>query len=301
MISIKDRNEHDSFHTGISKATITAKSALLIQQQLKSFVPHIITVVPEAKELSSIQFQGYFLLADISGFTKLSSQLCAQGSKGLDKLRSITNSSFRSFIDIILVHGGDVIAFAGDALICIFRPPFKEGLKVTKSPSNRGQRDDQEKLHTQQEDHQEGKEEFKDTVADTDKDKDKSLNVLNVDNIAHCGLAAIACAKDICATKLNGVQIHCGITYGPMSAAILGGFKKKYAVILNGKCTEEIGKTLSSDVVMPSPCGVCCFCHSLLFIVILFYLLTFIDMLSMLLSVNHLYNNRSSTGLCSSK
>ena len=83
---------------------------------MKSFIPNIITSIPDINRNSSISFDGYFLLADISGFTKLSSKLCCQGSVGLDKLRSIINNSFRLFIDIIIMHGGDVIAFAGKLL-----------------------------------------------------------------------------------------------------------------------------------------------------------------------------------------
>jgi class 3 adenylate cyclase len=195
-------NDEDDSYRALMEAELTPKHIESIQEQLKSFVPNIITSCSEANDISSIAFNGFFLLADISGFTKLSSTLCAQGSKGLDKLRSITNNSFRSFIDIILMHGGDVIAFAGDALICVFRP------KV---------------------------------IADDD-----NIATSTDEQIGHKGLAAIACAKEICNTILNGVQIHCGITYGSMCAAILGGFRSQYAAILNGKCTEEIGQVLDS-------------------------------------------------------
>lgn len=173
-------------------------NSAVIREQLKSFVPSIITALPEAKHLPSMDFNGFFLLADISGFTKLSSTLCALGSTGLDQLRGITNSSFSSFIDIILSHGGDVIAFAGDALICVFRPTL---------PCDGGG---------------------------------------NSVNIAHCGLAAISCAKEICQTKQTGVEIHCAVTYGPMCAAILGGFNKIYSVLVNGPCTEEISHVLDA-------------------------------------------------------
>jgi class 3 adenylate cyclase len=205
-----DINEY-STRSNCSKATLTTSGAGIIKQQLKSFIPDIITAIPDAKTLSSIHFKGYFLLADISGFTKLSSTLCAQGSKGLDKLRSITHNSFRSFIDIILIHGGDVIAFAGDALICVFRPPSND-----------------------------------DITSNSNSPKSTDNCDSNAENIGHCGLSAIACAKEICDTLLNGVQIHCGITYGHMNAAILGGYRKMFAMLLNGKCTEEIGQVLDS-------------------------------------------------------
>eukprot|EP00602_Paraphysomonas_sp_CaronLab_P003109 CAMPEP_0185038434 /NCGR_PEP_ID=MMETSP1103-20130426/34075_1 /TAXON_ID=36769 /ORGANISM="Paraphysomonas bandaiensis, Strain Caron Lab Isolate" /LENGTH=1145 /DNA_ID=CAMNT_0027576861 /DNA_START=129 /DNA_END=3566 /DNA_ORIENTATION=- len=60
------------------------------------------------------------LLADISGFTKLSGDLCLNGTHGLDDLRQATSSFLSKFISIVYAYGGDVLAFAGDALICMF-------------------------------------------------------------------------------------------------------------------------------------------------------------------------------------
>lgn len=283
-----DEEEDEAY---ASKSSLSSKSAALIQQQLKSFVPNIITVLPEAKHLANIHFEGYFLLADISGFTKLSSKLCAQGSKGLDKLRGITNSSFRSFIDIILVHGGDVIAFAGDALICIFRPPTTENKEAKAKCNSNGRKSLRSKKSSKSIGKSSSnvsltsksfksskkfnrKDDKKEKKKDDEKAKETTLLTptctenthINTEKdkeyIAHCGLACIACAKEICATKLNGVQIHCGVTYGNMSAAILGGYKKKYAVILNGKCTEEIGRPL----LIFTQFSVICFLISFLFV-----------------------------------
>jgi hypothetical protein len=50
---------------------------------------------------------GCILLVDISGFTKLSSALCAQGSNGIDMLRKITDNSFAQFVECVYLHGGD--------------------------------------------------------------------------------------------------------------------------------------------------------------------------------------------------
>lgn len=65
-------------------------------------------------------FMGACLLADISGFTKLSASFCKNGSIGLDKLHQATNGLLGNFVRIVYKHHGDVIAFAGDALICVF-------------------------------------------------------------------------------------------------------------------------------------------------------------------------------------
>jgi class 3 adenylate cyclase len=58
-------------------------------------------------------------MCDISGFTPLSAFL-ANSHNGAETLSLILNKYFGSMIDIILLHGGDVIKFAGDALLCYF-------------------------------------------------------------------------------------------------------------------------------------------------------------------------------------
>lgn len=64
---------------------------------------------------------GCILLVDISGFTKLSSALCTQGASGIDLLRKITDNSFAQFVECVYMYGGDVIEFAGDSVLCLFR------------------------------------------------------------------------------------------------------------------------------------------------------------------------------------
>jgi len=93
-------------------------------EQCASFCPSHLSSVPPIG--NSWFFNGCCMLADISGFTKLSSALCAEGAVGLDKLRLITDDSFAKFVNIIYSHGGDVIAFAGDCLVCVFLPDPQE-------------------------------------------------------------------------------------------------------------------------------------------------------------------------------
>lgn len=68
----------------------------------------------------SLQFQGACLLADISGFTKLSAKFCEKGLGGLDDLHDAANVFLGKYVQIVYAYGGDVISFAGDALICVF-------------------------------------------------------------------------------------------------------------------------------------------------------------------------------------
>ena len=61
------------------------------------------------------------LFIDISGFTPLSARLGAQGSVGIERLSKILNAYFSEQIALVSQHGGDIIKFAGDALMALWR------------------------------------------------------------------------------------------------------------------------------------------------------------------------------------
>lgn len=64
--------------------------------------------------------RGALLFADISGFTALTERLAARGPAGIELLVRRLNAYFGSLIEVILAHGGDVLKFAGDALVVHF-------------------------------------------------------------------------------------------------------------------------------------------------------------------------------------
>src|SRR5436305_15322033 len=61
------------------------------------------------------------LFADISGFTALTERLAAQGSAGAEQLTRLLNTYFGQLIDVVTAHGGDVVKFAGDALLAVWQ------------------------------------------------------------------------------------------------------------------------------------------------------------------------------------
>lgn len=75
-----------------------------IFDQYLTFCPKIITRLIDRREMIAT---GCCMLADISGFTKLSSNLCKDGPSGIDALRIVINHSFASYVDIIHQFGGD--------------------------------------------------------------------------------------------------------------------------------------------------------------------------------------------------
>ena len=56
---------------------------------------------------TAVYFTGACLLADISGFTKLSGQLCQGGISGLDLLQVNMRDYIGKIIDIVYYYGGD--------------------------------------------------------------------------------------------------------------------------------------------------------------------------------------------------
>lgn len=61
------------------------------------------------------------MFADISGFTALTERLAADGSAGAEKLTGLLNDYFSALLTLVRDHGGDVVKFAGDALLALWR------------------------------------------------------------------------------------------------------------------------------------------------------------------------------------
>src|SRR5215212_5158886 len=100
-------------------------STLALTELLASYVPKLIQnrvianpapiEAPVAEEL-----QTAVLFADISGFTRLTERMAEKGPTGVETLARILNEYFGQLIDIIHDYGGDVVKFAGDAVIAVW-------------------------------------------------------------------------------------------------------------------------------------------------------------------------------------
>lgn len=64
--------------------------------------------------------QGVVLFADISGFTRLTEKLSEEGGEGIEVLSSTLNLFFGGLLECIRRWDGDVIKFAGDALLAVW-------------------------------------------------------------------------------------------------------------------------------------------------------------------------------------
>jgi class 3 adenylate cyclase len=96
--------------------------------QSRSFIPrllvnHITNRLVEGEESlnpTSFFVQGVCLLVDISGFTALSEGFCEAGKLGIDSLQVCTKGYIGQLVTIVHSYGGDIMKFAGDALVCVF-------------------------------------------------------------------------------------------------------------------------------------------------------------------------------------
>ena len=103
-------------------ATSKAISSFVPNTLLDILVDNLASQNVEALRPFSTNFWGVCLLADISDFTRLSGVYCARGKDGLDDLQKATSGYMGSLVNTIYSYGGDVIKFAGDALVCVFKP-----------------------------------------------------------------------------------------------------------------------------------------------------------------------------------
>jgi class 3 adenylate cyclase len=92
---------------------------------LASHVPKLIQrrVIQDSTPITSPLLQDFsavVLFADISGFTALTETLGEKDPVGVETLARILNQYFGQLIDIIHKYGGDVVKFAGDALIAVW-------------------------------------------------------------------------------------------------------------------------------------------------------------------------------------
>jgi class 3 adenylate cyclase len=70
---------------------------------------------PEGEQLTAA-----VLFADISGFTALTERLAGTGPSGVEELTELLNGCFGDLVQLVADHGGDVVKYAGDALLALW-------------------------------------------------------------------------------------------------------------------------------------------------------------------------------------
>jgi len=98
----------------------------VLAKQLLTHVPDSIVEFNHKKDMPATkEFLGVVLFADISGFTalteKYSNMATSDGTSGTDKLSATLNAYIGKIVDEIINCGGDILKFAGDAILAIWR------------------------------------------------------------------------------------------------------------------------------------------------------------------------------------
>ncbi|XP_014282612.1 adenylate cyclase type 10 isoform X3 [Halyomorpha halys] len=97
--------------------------------ELCTFFPDIlIDLICSQKPYTS--FTGYVIFADVSGFTALCEKYATFGHSGAYHLTVTLNNYIGKMVSLIYSHGGDLIKFAGDALLAVWEFHYSEEIFV---------------------------------------------------------------------------------------------------------------------------------------------------------------------------
>jgi class 3 adenylate cyclase len=104
---------------------ITALDSLYYK--LTTFLPrYLLDLSPVPGEPYGELLEGSFIFADVTGFTALTGELSKQGTEGREEMNRLMRALFAAVLDPLLVSGGDLLIFAGDAVLARF-PARPEG------------------------------------------------------------------------------------------------------------------------------------------------------------------------------
>jgi hypothetical protein len=101
-----------------------------------SFVPFRVrrAAGKDVSVASDATVAGVVLLADLSGFTRMAARLCDLGAEGVEALSLQLDAVFGRMSAIIAAHGGDLLKFAGDAVLVLFEEePAKVGMALERA------------------------------------------------------------------------------------------------------------------------------------------------------------------------
>ncbi|XP_059051739.1 adenylate cyclase type 10-like [Achroia grisella] len=96
---------------------LTKKQTLV----LSTLVPDEILIMDKFDPSNPKRFVGVLLMADVSGYTALSERYSNTGKGGTYRLTVTLNTYLGSLIELIYSHGGDILKFAGDAFLALWK------------------------------------------------------------------------------------------------------------------------------------------------------------------------------------
>ena len=93
-----------------------------IEKKLSSHIPDLVVFDKDREVIPHIlQFDAVLLFADVSGFTALTERYTLSSEKGTDALTVTLNNYIGKIVEHILRSGGDILKFAGDAILAAWK------------------------------------------------------------------------------------------------------------------------------------------------------------------------------------
>eukprot|EP01032_Pedospumella_encystans_P019500 gene19500-22168_t len=225
-----------------------------VPEMLVNFVNKNLQKGKEGLEPASFFIHGVCLLVDISGFTKLSGDFCSQGKAGIDELQRATNGYMGKLVEIIYTFGGEIIKFAGDAIICVFSSNYITALSAKKKGGRL-----RRSVYTFEAiegfgDHSPGGGRFVRAPKMIAKEK-SHLHLISPEVV----LRAMHCARMLRVVQTEKLSVHVAMSCGEMCFGILGGFENRWECLISGPCIHQLSDCLddapSKEAVMSNECG----------------------------------------------
>ena len=223
-----------------------------VPEMLVDFLSQNLIKGKDNVEPASFFIQGVCLLVDISGFTKLSGDFCGQGRSGIDELQLATNGFMGKLVNIIYAFGGEIIKFAGDAIICVFSSSFITA--VSTNTKNNGRKTRRSVC---------GLASFSENADDRDRDRNSPSPMMPMITIsgvsAEVVLRAMHCAKELREVQTEKLSVHVAMSCGEMCFGILGGFENRWECLISGPCIHQLSDCLdeapSKQAVISAGCA----------------------------------------------
>ena len=228
------------------------------------------TIQQEGGHLSnpaSFPLEGAILFIDMSGFTPLSERLGEAGMLGVEALSRHLNDYFGPIVALIESHGGDIIKFAGDAIMVLFCwDTFEETTddsSDTAAPSpSRGSSSSVSSFSTRRAQRQQRR---ADSAMDSSafssygggsgggggggsRVPPRTLGML-VHRAVVCASSVHASFNNFCPADNIVLKLHSAISAGPMWACVVGGVFERYEFLLQGALIYDLAPALAHAAV----------------------------------------------------
>eukprot|EP00736_Rhodelphis_marinus_P001270 Rmarinus@m.6390 len=216
-----------------SSADADAQNTQRVERNASVLTPFIPSCVTELLEKNgpttdpiAEPFWGAVLLADMSGFTAITERMDTLGVRGMEEMNNYLNLLFTPMISIIEEHGGDVLKFAGDALLVLWK---------VESPSS----EDSGVLYGDMQAHS------------TASEAECYAHELIVSRLQEALVKACMCALTLVyrldkMSPLPGAmfRVHCAVASGPLYGLHVGGHRNSWEFLVHGSPLEKLGRCI---------------------------------------------------------